>query len=362
MTSRRSADAKDKKIPEATEGLDREGLAVALGKLRPALRTGGTIPELAHMWFADGHATAYDGGLGIQLAFDVGVTCGAPGKALLGLLGTSSLKQVALALEGPALVVKMGRSRTKLNVLEVDRSPWPFPDEHGKAAHLSEAAVEALRSVLIVRATPPTRLEHHGVAVYAAGAEIDFYATDSKTLVQVAIIDEKAKLPKFTFIPRPLAEQIVALCPHGAELYVADDHMAALGRGVELCSNVLDTTGLQDLPALTKRFHKMHPEPVPLPTGLEAALDRAEVLAGEGNDAVVNIAVRGKNFGVVGKLALGELKEELTLEGVHPDADITLDAAIMRRGLLVADAFSVAKGSFAFYGGDRFLYLVASRG
>src|SRR3990167_7112594 len=81
------------KPEEAAEGLDREGLATALGKLRPALRVGGAIPELGHIWLGDGHASAYDGGLGIRLAYDGGVTCGAPGKALLGLLGTSSLKQ-----------------------------------------------------------------------------------------------------------------------------------------------------------------------------------------------------------------------------------------------------------------------------
>jgi hypothetical protein len=360
MAARRKTEAKDK-APEATEGLDREGLAAALGKLRPALRVGGAIPELAHMWFDVGRASAYDGGLGIRLTFDLGVACGAPGKALLGLLGTSALKQVTLALEGPALVVKMGRSRTKLNVLEPDRDPWPFPEKHGKAAHLSEAAVEALRSVLIAKATPPTRLEHHGVAVYASGADIDFYATDSKTLVQVAVTDDKAKLPKFTFIPRPLAEQIVALCPHGAEFYVADDHMAAVGRGVELCSNVLDVEGLRDIPALVARHHKKHPDPAPLPTGLEAALDRAEVLAGTGSDAAVTIAVRGKKFGMTGKFAFGELKEELVLEEAHPDTDITVEAAIMRRGLLVADSFSATEGSLAFYGGDNFLYLVAAR-
>lgn len=363
MAARRRAEApKEKNRPEEAEGIDREALLATLGRLKPALRVGGALPELEHIWFGGDYARAYDGGLGIRLAAEAGLDCGVPGRVLLGLLGTSALKQAEFAQEDAALAVKLGRSRTKLNVLASDRDPWPFPADHGKAAKLSEAAVEALRSVLIAKASPATRLEHHGVAVYCSGADVDIYATDSRTLAQAAISEKGAGLPKFLFLPRPLVEQVVALCPQGARLYVAEDHLAVVADGVEICSNVLDTTGLADLPALVRRHHDAHPDPVALPAGLEAALDRADVLAGGGGEAAVTLTIREKKFGLAGRYQYGELREELVLEAAHPAAELAVATTALRRGLLAADAFSATEGSLAFYGGENFLYLVSSQG
>lgn len=347
----------------ATTATDREGLLVALNKLKPALRSGGAIPELAHLWFGSGYVRAYDGGLGVRLAQDLGVACGVPGRPLLGVLATSALKEVDVSHDekAVALVVKLGRSRTKLNILDAGRDPWPFPDGHGGGARLSEEAIEATRSVLIAKPAQATRLEHHGICFYTDGDAIDVYATDSKTIVQATYEDAKANLPEFVFMPRPLAEQIVALCPHGAELTCADDYFAAVGAGVEVCSNVLDATGIIDLPALVDGQVEPHPEAVPLPTGLEAAIDRAEVLAGSGDDAVVSLKISGKKFGMSGKFSYGELNEDLAMEEEHPDVELKVEAAILRRGLLASDVFSATESSLAFWGGENFMYLVSSR-
>lgn len=362
MALRRKTEPPDNSKAPVQEGPDREGLLAALGRLKPALRTGGAIPELGHIWFESGRASAYDGGLGIRLALDTGLTCGAPGRPLMGLLGTSALKQVTLEQEEADLLVRLGKSKTKLKVLPSERDPWPFPAQHpGKSARISEAAIEALRAVLVVKPSPATRLEHHGVLVYCSGSDIDVYATDSRTIAQATYSEKATGLPKFLFVPRPLAEQIVVLCPRGTELYVAEDHLAAVGNGVELCSNVLDTTGMVDIPKVVRKTHDPHPDSVALPAGLEAALDRAEVLAGSSDESVITVTVRGRNFSLAGKYQYGELQEDLVLEADHPDVEIAVVTSALRRGMLSADAFSSTKESMAFYGGDNFLYLVAAR-
>ena len=353
MALRRRTEPPKNSKASVQEGPDREGLLAALGRLKPALRTGGAIPELGHIWFGSDRASAYDGGLGIRLTLETGLACGAPGRPLMGLLGTSALKQVALEQEEADLLVRLGKSKTKLKVLPSERDPWPFPAQHlGKPARVSEAAVEALRAVLVVKPSPATRLEHHGVIVYCSG---------SRTIAQATYSEKATGLPKFLFVPRPLAEQIVVLCPRGAELYVAEDHLAAVGSGVELCSNVLDTTGLVDIPKVVQKTHGPHPDSVALPAGLEAALDRAEVLAGSEGEAVVAVTVRGRKFSLAGKYQYGELQEDLVLEADHPDVEIAVVTLALRRGMLSADAFSSTKDSMAFYGGDNFLYLVAAR-
>lgn len=344
-------------------GHDREGLLASLGRLKPALRADGAILELSHVWLADGHACAYDGGLGVRLALDLDFECGVPGRALAGLLGTSSVDRVELQLtdKDTVLTVKMGRSRTKLNVLDPSRCPWPFPTEHEATVQLSEAAVDALRAVLVSRTSSPARLEHHGVFVFADGDVVDVYATDSRTIAVTTFVNDGG-LPKFTFLPRPLVEQVVTLCPQGADLTVAEDHFAVVGRGAEVCSNILDTTGIQDIPAVVEKNLSAHPEAVVLPAGLEETLDRAEVLSGPAADPVVDIVIDGTTFSLSGKMTYGELKEDLTLEEDHPAVELSVDASLLRRGLQASDAFSATGDSLAFYGAEDFVYLVAAVG
>lgn len=362
MVARRRRKSSEPQEDVAAGQTDREALLASLSCLKPAIRVGGVVPELAHIWFTEDHVSAYDGGLGIRLPSALGLSCGVPGSALLGLLKTSSLRGVELEQADSTLAVKMGRSRTKLNVLEPDRDPWQFETKSsGKGIPLGEAVIEALRSVLVLRpGSADNRLEHHGIAVYRSKSNVDFYSTDNATIARATIEEKKSVLPSFLFLPRPFAEQLVSQCPAGADLYVAEDHFVAVGDGVELYSNALDTAGLADLPAIAEQHLDEHPDEVPMPTGLEAALDRAEVLVGA-DDPVVTVTLRKKEFHLGGKYAYGALSEKLKLEQEHPDAEIVVAISHLRRALMSATTFSATEESMLFFEEDRFLFVVASR-
>lgn len=341
--------------------VDREGLLASLTKLKPALRSGAAIPELSHLWFNKQHAFAYDGGLGIRVPLDTELDCGVPGAAMLALLKTSSLKQVALEVDEGTLTVGLGRSRSKLNTLDLDREVWPFSAPPSEGVELSEKFIEALRSVLLVKASPAIRVEHHGVLVFSEKKHTDLYTTDSSTIAR-ATLEEKLALPELTLLPRPFAEQLVAQCPAGAKLVVEDDHMVAIGAGIELYSNVLDVTDVADIRTVTNKALKAHPTDVVLPAGFEAALDRAAVLSG-GGEAWIELTIEGNELRIDGKFVngFGELAERLELEEEHPEVEFSADTVLLQRALRVADTFSAVDSSMAFYGGDDFLYVVASR-
>lgn len=342
--------------------IDREVLVGQLNRLKPALRSGGAIPELGHFWFEDGTVSSYDGGLGIRSTSSLDLEGGVPGKALIGLLGTSSLKQVGVDVAKTAITVKLGRSRTKLVTLGADRNPWNFPVEpEGKAIEISEALVEALRSALVVKASSPNRREHYGIFVYREKNVIDIYSTDTFTLVRASIEEKKSKLPEFLFLPRPFVEQIVSQLPRGADLYVSDDCLSAVSEGIEVHSNVLESDDLADMGAVVESAYTEHPEKdVPMPAGLEAALDRASVLAGS-SDADVTITIKEKDFHLDGKYKYGELKERLKLDEAHPETELTMSVVLLRRALLTCDTFSAIDESMAFFGGDSFFYLASAK-
>jgi hypothetical protein len=341
---------------------DREELIASLQRLRPAIRASGAIVELSHVWLGQTHALAYDSGLGIRIPLATGLDCGVPGLPLLALLRTSSLKEVTLTAEETALLIKMGRSRSRLNVLDIGRQVWPFPEapDEEASADLEESFIEAMRSVLPIRAAQPSRIEHHGILVYATRKKVELYSTDTATLAR-ATLEIENTFPGFCLIPRPLAEQLVAQCPGGAGLYVAEDYILALDDDVEIYSNVLDSSDVADLRKVAAGKEKLHPDPVPLPAGLEAALDRVDVVAGD-TEPVIDIAISGSDFRITTpKYTYGEVRERLSLEEPHPDAEITMPTSALRRGLMATDTFSVVSDdSMAFYS-EGFYYVAAGR-
>ena len=341
----------------------REELMVSLARLKPALASGGVVPELSHVWFDGSCAQAYDGGFGIKLDLKTDLDCGIPGAALLGLLDTSALDQVTLEPNGAALQVKLGKSNSKLAILEANRKVWPFPlklPRNAEPLALGEDFIEGLRKTLFIKASPATRVEHHGVMVQVNKNNLELYSTDSATMAR-AIIKGAAKGAPFerTLLPRDFAEQLVAQSPEGVKLYVLDDCLIAEAEGISFYSNVLDISGADDMSGIMAKNMTKHPDAVPLPPGLDGALSRAEILSGK-EDAALEIAVDGDTLKLTGTYALGAVNESLILEGKPPAAKLRVRAELLRRALAHVESFSLTKDSLLLRGEPDFVYLVAS--
>lgn len=341
--------------------VDREEFVAELVKLKPALSAGGVVQELSHFWFDKGAAYAYDGGFGIKLVLKTELACGVPGSQLIGLLGTSVLKQVTLELNGTALAVKLGKSSSKLATLEADRNVWPFPAKLPKIVatlSLGEDFIEGLRKTLFIKASPATRVEHHGVILQSGEDGLELYSTDSATMARVCVGGKGSSDIK-VLLPRDFAAEIVAQAPEGVSLTLAKDCTIAEGEGISFYSNVLDLSAADDLSKIVERSLTKHSKPVALPAGLASALERAEILAGN-KDAEVTVAVEKDTLVLTGDYALGALSEKLPLEGKHPVAKARLRAALVRRALAYAEGFSLTEGSLALYGEPNFTYIAAS--
>lgn len=340
--------------------VDREEFRALLLRLKPALRVGGAIPSMSHFWFDGKGVSAYDGGFGLRLSYQSELTCGVPGAALLGLLDTSVLKEAKLEQTKSSLNVSLGRSTSKLAVLDSDAQLWPFPKRLPKGAEtyaLSEVFIEGLRKVLFVKASPTTRVEHYGVIAECVDDRVFLYTTDTMTLAS-ASLELEGSFGK-VLLPRLFAEQLVSQSPGGVDLTVLDGCLIAVGDDAVYYSSLMDISTADDLGKVIASQQAAHSKPVPIPAGLDGALARAEVLSGK-EDAVVALTLSKGLLTVSGEYKLGELCEELELEGNPGAAKILVKAPQIRRALVHAESLSITSKTVLLRGEPDFLYLVAA--
>ena len=345
--------------------IDRVKLLEQLSLLKPAIKSGGLIPELSYIWFADQEVFAYDGTIGVRVPLDTGLECGVPGGVLLGLLGTSRLPEVSIDADdkGTCLVVKMGRSTSKLAMLDIERGVWPFPKDAAKGTvlNVTDDLLDALRHVLVVEPKHTTRVEHKGILIYRDKRGITLCATDSATIARARVDYKGAQVGDVVLLPRAFVEQMVRVCPAGGKLSICDDHLAARSDGLKLYSHVEDAAEVQDVVGIVDKLAKAHPEPVPVPAGLRIALERAEILEGAA-DAVVELSIVGGDLVSEGAYKFGELSERAKMKGgEHPDAFGQFEAGLVARGLAGAKLMSLDKSALVLHGAGDDLYAIAPR-
>lgn len=343
---------------------DRVKLLERLSLLKPAIKSGGLIPELSHVWFKDQEVFAYDGTIGVRVPLDTGMECGVPGAVLLGLLATSRLPEVGIDADdkGTCLVVKMGRSTSKLALLDLERGVWPFPkaDNKGESIEITDDLLSALRHVLVVEPKHLTRVEHKGVLVYRDKKEMTLCATDSATIAYARVDHKGVVAGDVVLLPRAFADQVVKTCAAGGHLSVRDDHLVARSDDVEVYSHVVDASEVQDVRGIVEKLAKAHPEPLAVPAGLRIALERAEILEGAGG-AVVELSLAGGDMMSRGTYKYGELSERMKLKGKHPDATGQFEVGLIARGLAGAESMSMDESALLLRGAGDALYAIAPR-
>lgn len=345
---------------------NRAELLEVLTEVRPALGTGSLVPAFGYFWFDKQDISAYDGGLGIRLDYDTELECGVPGKPLLDLLKTSTLKDVFLDIVEGSLVLQMGKAKVKLTTLPLEQRTWPFtsvlPKKSTKTLTLSEGILAALKRTGLVTPSKRTQVLHHGVVAVVQKSGLEFYATDSRTIMRIQL-DEKAAVGfDRVLLPWGFIDSILKF-KAGTKLHILPDCLMAQANGALVCSNLRSLSEAMDIVEVT-RPHLNGKQALPTPATLAATVQRAKILAG-GDEALLNLSLKDSNLRVKGEWATGSINENMSLKEVAAaEVVANFPANLIERGLDGTDSFSISKNSMVLYGntGDAAVsYVLASK-
>lgn len=346
--------------------LDREPLIKALEQVKPALQSSGSIPALKHIWLDGKYLYAYNNALGIRVEYASELEpCGILGSVLMGLLQSTSAKEIDLTQTDTQIDLKMGRASASVPVMDIEQNPWPFlvklPSSSGALSlSLTEELLAGLKQVRIIRASAPKRVEHYGVVVFPSKDQFTLYTTDSKALAEVPVKGKLSKDLQRAVLPHAFVSQLLGL-KVGAKVCFLQDAIIAEAPGTQVCSNLLDSTDVLDLPDLVdKTIGEQEPKRFPLPAEFGEALDRALVLAGSDLDkAFVTLTVAKKELSLIGKLADGLLQEKFPLKSVG-EGEIVLGLEHLKSLATEAEEFAIVKKALLLYGKDSALFVIAS--
>jgi DNA polymerase III sliding clamp (beta) subunit (PCNA family) len=347
--------------------IKRTELVQVLETIKPAVASGGAIPELRHVWFDGNFAYAYDGGLGIRVPYESEITGGMVAASLLGLLNSTKAEEVSLDLSKSAdAVLTMGRAKATVPVLDGERNPWPFPTELKKkknetalSIELSEELIKGLQRAETVKASRPVRVEHYGVVLFPSGNSVTLYTTDSRALAQITVPAQLDEDLSRVVLPHGFVSQLIKLGKGGGSVTFLEDAIIAQLTSAYVCSNLLDSADVQDLPAVVEEKANGSAKRLTLPEGFLEALTRAGVLVGA-DPAYIDLAVGKKELALSAKLPLGELQEKLPLSGPVTTGEICVALDCLTDLSKDAQEFAIAESALVLYGQEGALYLVAA--
>lgn len=353
--------------------LDRTPFIVALERVKPALMSAGSIPSLKHVWLDGEFLYAHNGSAGIRLAYEAELKpCGILGSVLLGLLKSTSAKEIEVTQAKAQIDVKIGRSSSSVPALSIEQNPWPYTTKDKTAIAtitLTDELLAGLKQVRIIKPPKtPNNPGHYGAVIFpeigkvGGKARYALYTTDSKVIAEVFI---KGVLPKElqrVVLTHEFIAQLL-IFKAGAKVTFYTDSMLVEADGVQVWSNLLDTTDVWDIPELVDKTVTGDEKRFALPKDFGEALDRAEVLAGSDPDKnFVTLTTSKKELTLTGKLESGQLLEKFALATVAPESKMTIGLEHLKTLCKEAEEFAIAKKALLLFGKNDVLFLITQHG
>lgn len=340
--------------------LDRLALVAALERVKPALMSVGSIPSLKHVWLDGKFVYAYNGSLGVRVAYETELKpCGILGSVLLGLLKSTTAKEIELIQTKTQIDIKVGRASTSIPVLTADQNPWPFlPDaEVTSSIPLTEALIVALKRVQVIKKPKtPNNPGHHGVIVFPNKNDFVLYATDSKALAEVPVVGKISKDLTKVVLPYEFVSQLLTI-DAGPKINFGDA-ITIEAEDIFVGSNLMDCTDVWNIPDMVDKTINGEEKRYPLPKELGEALDRALVLAGDMDKSFVTLSTSKKELSLVGRLESGELQEKFALASAAVEAKISVRLEHLKTLIEEASEFAIVKKALVLYGEDDSLFLI----
>lgn len=338
--------------------MNRQYLVDTLELIRPALSKNDTVPIFQCFTFEQGFVTAYDDTIAIIGPNDSEDNFGVHGTVLLGLLSSSSAEEVTLDLDKNDLVIKMGKSVSRLPY--VPSSDFLFKEPNGKweKTPITLSVINALNLCLQTVSTDETQLALHGVTI-----ELDtMFSCNGDTITRVRLKNSiginRVLLPTaFVSSVLRLWEKLELtkgqLCFNDEWVWADFDDWAVYGRVLKIENPI-------DFDALIKQATKGSTKTVQWPKALNEALSRARVLA-DPESKRTDIAITKGYIRMRTETPMGEIKDEIKIDG-HPDITTMINAGHVQEALQACDNIAFLENCTMLEKAPSLLMIVSNMG
>lgn len=315
--------------------MKRVELLETLDIVKPALADDSMVPMWQCFMFHADSVICYNNAIGIIAPINVGGEYAVNGKTLLGLLENSAAETVDLKLEGQDLTIRAGRSTFKL--------PWYpkedflFEEPEDKLVRKLPLGLDSLKGMELCLKTASkdaTQPALMGVCLSHRKKHVTLYSCNgdalSSYLMPFTMKDTEAAFDYM--LPSAFCQAVLRTVSEteaeAVELKINEEWALAAVGDYLVYGRLIQNDNPLDHEGLFKSTVKGKPTYVPLPDGLEGALQRAMVVT-EAESAKTVLTVEKGRLKLLSETHMGTVRDSLAFEG-HPDVEANVSSALLR--------------------------------
>ncbi len=347
-----------------TIDLNRASLLSDLSLVRPAVSNQAFVPSLTHFLFTGYGVVGYNDISAIEVKADLDLNCCVPADLLIKSLNSLSGEKVAIDEGEGFIVISSGRSKVKIPTLPAEDFPFLIPHhEYKRGIEIDAGILSGIEKCLLGVGTDPTHVAQMGVTL-EPGKSAVLYSTDNRSMSRY-ITESDINLPGDSpvVLPTFFCSQLLQLSKSfkGEEItlyFLSGSVSASIGDQAFLYTKLIsDLEPLDFATIIRKHLNAEEFDKHPIPSGLDDAVSRAELITSSELDKLVNIEIKRKSMYVTSSSSLGETRDVLSTSA-DDFPTFTVDPQLLSRALKVCRDISFLDGVLVLFTED-FTHLIA---
>lgn len=333
--------------------MDRVELVKTLEIVEQGLATNNLVPIFQCFCFQPGRVYAFNDTLGISAPCKIDISFAVHGKTLLGLLQHGSADKVTLELDDNDLVLKCGKSVSRLPYFPKRDFIFNHPTVEGPPQFSSIAELlEGLKICLTTASKDQAQAAIMGVTLHPNV----MYSCDGDALTKVILTNPAKEGFQPQLLPNEFCSALLKIGTDGT-LALIKDWAVSEFNGIWVYGRVLPNPNPFDYENLIQRTVKVAPNYVEVGDTLAAALRRAIVLAGPENAKTI-CEVSNNKLTLTTQTAMGVVRDVIPF--AHPSTAGNVSAALMQRAIGVCTEMAIMPNCTAYRKGDTVIQLVSN--
>lgn len=343
--------------------------AVLLSKLETvgqALAESTLIPVFSHFVFDGATVHAYNDIIGIVDDVAIDGSFALHGQTLLGVLRSLGPQEVTITPTSEEVEVKAKGSLLRLPFMPKASFVFSEPDEEWQGAVPAADMLEGFRLCLTTTSKDHSLPALIAVCMVIQNGTVKLYSCDGDSITKYLHSARVKTNGDHVFLLPPSFCEIAIKVFSGvkAGLYLspgwammcADSGPLVYGRMLTVQTQFTHEALIAD----TLQTEKVKPTYVPVPQGLDKALDRAALITGKHSTSTL-LTVKAEFIDVYTDSPMGEVHDRMRLPK-HPDVVAKVNAAAMRRHIGICNEMAILENCTAYKRGDILLQVLANMG